>query len=96
MPYIKKENRDTIDAVIKSLVDVVTTPGDVNYAITKLLHEILVREGLNYAGLNAAVGVLECVKLEFYRMVVAPYENKKRMENGPISDLDAKTLEDVR
>lgn len=28
------------------------------------------------------LGTLECVKLEFYRRVVAPYEDKKCAENG--------------
>ena len=56
---------------------------------------MLMKKKLNYAQLNAAIGVLECVKLELYRMVAAPYEDRKCMENGPISDLDAKSTEDV-
>ena len=95
MPYILKENREAIDGVIKLLVNVVSTPGDINYAITKFFHSILLQGKLNYSRLNSLIGTIECVKLEFYRMVVAPYENKKRMENGPVSDLDAKTMEDV-
>ncbi len=99
MPYIKKENRAKIDVVVTQLVDAVESPGEINYAITRFLHSLvaIVRQrNFGYALLNALIGVLECAKLEFYRMVVAPYENKKRMENGPVSDLDAKTLEDVR
>ncbi|KKN64869.1 hypothetical protein LCGC14_0487030 [marine sediment metagenome] len=100
MPYIKKDKRKMIDGIVKQLADTIITLGDVNYVITKLLHIIIDRDAkqtrFRYASVNSIIGVLECVKLEFYRMVIAPYENKKRMENGPISDLDAKTLEDVR
>jgi len=40
--------------------------------------------------LNSVVGILECAKQEFIRKVVNPYENKKIIENGCISDLDKK------
>jgi len=42
------------------------------------------------------MGVLECAKLELYRMVAAKYEDKKRLENGAVSELDAVNLGDVR
>ncbi len=96
MPYIKKSDRVEIDAIIEQLTKITLGPGEINYAITKFLHRILEGTGLSYDMLNCLVGVLECAKLELYRMVVAPYEGKKRMENGPISFLDAKSLEDVR
>ncbi len=70
--------------------------GEANYVITKLIHLSLEGMHMDYSTVNAFIGVLECAKLELYRMVAVPYENKKRMENGPISDLDAKSLEDVR
>ena len=100
MPYIKKEKRAKIDGIVKQLAGTIISLGDINYAVTKLLHIIIDRDAKSsrfcYASLNSMIGVLECIKLELYRMVVAPYEKKKRMENGPVSDLDAKTLEDVR
>ena len=34
--------------------------------------------------LNAAIGVLECAKLELYRRVVAMYEDGKIKENGDV------------
>ena len=100
MPYIKKGKRGKIDGIVKQLADNIITLSDINYAVTKLLHTIIDRDAKNsrfcYALLNSMIGVLECAKLELYRMVVAPYENKKRMKNGPISSLDAKSLEEVR
>lgn len=78
MPYIKPEDRYGV---------VPTTPGELNYHITKLCHEYLA-PGFNYAALNEVIGVLECAKLELYRMLAAPYEDRKRAENGPISEHD--------
>jgi len=34
--------------------------------------------------INEVIGVLECAKLELYRRVAAPYEERKRIENGEV------------
>ena len=39
---------------------------------------------LRYFYLNRAMGVLECIKQEFYRRVAAPYEDIKIVENGDV------------
>ena len=96
MPYIKAEKRKYIDAHIQGLLTEVHGVGSINYAITKLLHSIIERDGLSYTLINGLIGVLICVKLELFRMIGAKYEDKKRAENGPVSDLDARSLEDVR
>ena len=53
-------------------------------------------EDLCYTVLNEVIGMLECAKLELYRQVAVPYEDKKKRNNGAVSELDSKTLEDVR
>ena len=55
-----------------------------NYAISMLCKEYIARFGCYYTHLNSVMGVLESAKLEFYRRVVAPYEDKKIEENGDI------------
>jgi len=70
--------------------------GELNYVISNKVHQFIKRIGVSYGSLNSAIGVLECAKLELYRIVAARYENKKRIENGSVSDLDTLTLEDVR
>ena len=40
---------------------------------------------VKYEEYNSVVGVLESVKLEFYRRAVAAYEDNKIVENGDIS-----------
>lgn len=87
MPYIRPPERDVIGPLDYRQVPI-TTVGQLNFVITKLCHHYIEGHGLRYASVNAAIGVLECAKQELYRMVAVPYEDKKRKENGPISELD--------
>jgi len=93
MPYIQESDRAVIGPPDMGGID---SPGSLNFTITKLVHEYICDKGLNYRTINEAIGILECAKLELYRMVAAKYEDKKRIENGPVSDLDAIQLNEVR
>jgi len=88
MPYITQENRNLIDKEIDLLIKKIgqtatedSIAGVLNYCITRLLNGMI---PLQYRAFNELIGVLECVKLEFYRRTVVPYENKKIQENGDI------------
>ena len=87
MPYIKSEKRKKYENIIQELVGVLRSlppeevDGDLNYVVTKLLKEVY---PLRYYHINKAVGVLECIKLEFYRRVAAPYEDIKIKESGDV------------
>jgi len=37
-----------------------------------------------YKRYNKAMGVLECIKQEFYRRVISKYEDQKIEENGDV------------
>lgn len=85
MPYIKPDKRGPLDLAIAQVVyrQEVGNYGDLNYAITKLVdHWCTVFP--SYDNFNALIGVLECVKQEFYRRKVVPYEEQKREENGDV------------
>lgn len=88
MPYIKPNQRTQFDEAIDSLAVRIGPEGELNYVITKLVHTWLIEYGVNYARLNAAIGVLDCAKMELYRQVVAEYEDEKKSENGHVSELD--------
>lgn len=84
MPYIKGDDRVEIDEVIDELAfSIREGPGRLNYAITRLLL-VLYHDRKTYSAYNEIVGVLECVKQEFYRRAVAPYEDQKAKENGDV------------
>lgn len=87
MPYIKQTERDVIGPLDYRQIPI-TTPGQLNFVITKLCHHYIKDRQFCYATLNEVIGVLECAKQELYRTIVAPYEDKKRKENGSISELD--------
>jgi len=79
MPYIKPEDRTRAAKLPE-------TPGELNYAITTLVVDYLRSTGKDshYAGLNEAIGALECAKLELYRRVVVPHEIWACQRNGDV------------
>lgn len=87
MPYIKKEQRRFWNGIIEEIeanfdnTDI--SAGDLNYFISRLIWRQL-EQTKNYARANELIGALECIKQEFYRRQIAPYEDKKINENGDI------------
>lgn len=88
MPYIKKDGREKFAHALNVIEQLFehngVTPGELNYLISRIAHSYVARKGLNYTRLNDVVGVFTAAKDEFYRRVVAPYEDKKISENGDI------------
>ncbi len=58
-------------------------PGTLNYIITRMVIWYLGKNP-NYERYNAAIGVLECAKQEFYRRQIALYEDEKCRINGDV------------
>jgi hypothetical protein len=87
LPYIKAGNRAKYSTVLKELIEILKAlppeeiDGELNYVVTKMLREIY---PLRYFHINKAIGVLECIKLEHYRRVAAPYEDLKIKETGDV------------
>lgn len=80
MPYITPADRERLEGG-----GLPETAGELNYAITRLVDDYLARKGgIRYAHLNEVVGVLECAKLELYRRLAAPYEDRKIEESGDV------------
>ena len=85
MPNIEKQNREKFEKVLQEFKASISdmTAGDLNYLISRMIwHVFDVQKSYNSA--NALMGVLECIKQEFYRRKVAPYEDQKIKENGDI------------
>jgi hypothetical protein len=83
MPYIAQ--REDLDKKLKPLLEDVEdySEGELNYIISTLLWSYF-KAIKSYASINKIVGVLECVKLEFYRRQAAPYEDTKKELHGDI------------
>lgn len=58
--------------------------GELNYFIFTMFKHYIRKVGRNYATLNGLMGIFECCKAEFYRRIVAPYEDTKIHENGDV------------
>ena len=90
MPYITKDSREVLDYAILELAARINHgdgfAGKLNYAISKLFNYTLKDKGLNYANINEMIGALECIKLELYRRIASPYEDKKIELNGDVYD----------
>jgi hypothetical protein len=78
MPYIDQKRRVEIDGG-----DIIRTSGELNYVITETILSFLGPDP-SYSVYNAAIGALECAKLELYRRTVVPYEDQKCLENGDV------------
>ena len=81
MPYVDQEARAYIE--LEGPYEI----GDLNYAITKLLMAYMVEWGECYVTYNDMIGALECAKLELYRRMCAPYEDRKCMTNGDVYEI---------
>ena len=87
MPYIDKKKRTKYEKGLTEILSVLNkvpkenVDGELNYVISMILRGLYKPSYYNY---NKAIGVLESVKLEYYRREVASYENKKLKENGDI------------
>jgi len=81
MPYIRKQYKELID---KGYFP--KNAGELNYAMSKIFSKYIEEKGLCYKNINDILGAIEGSKMEFYRRVVAPYEDLKIRENGDLND----------
>ena len=90
MPYIAPEDRREFTRALAEMQDTVhrhgLSNGELNYLFTRLAMMYLHRHGETYNTLSDVVKAFECAKLEFYFRMVAPYETRKRLQNGDVYD----------
>jgi hypothetical protein len=79
MPYISQAERRILEEG-----GTVATAGMLNYAFTLCIKDYMEHHPVNYQTINDIVGALEGAKLEFYRRVVADYEDGKIESNGDV------------
>lgn len=87
MPYIKQKEREKYKELINQMIELLEREeekdidGSLNYVVSSILKKLYKPKYFNY---NRAMGVLECIKQEFYRKQVASYEEEKIKENGDL------------
>ena len=84
MPYISKDRRSVLDFSVLKIADGCRDWGEVNYVITTIVTKLVLRFGLSYPTINAALGCFTAAREEFYGRVVGPYEERKIHKNGDV------------
>ena len=84
MPYIPGNRREVFNPLLEQLAGEVQTEGELNYCIYKMSRLIAQRMGYSYNNLSMCSSAMEHAKLEWYRKVLAAYEDEKIRENGDI------------
>ena len=96
MPYINVNTKKVLNYSMSKLKENFIWYGEksqtgvLNYVFTSLILRWL-GDKPNYAKYNEVIGVLECVKLEFYRRAVSVYEDSKLIENGDVYSEEEET-----
>lgn len=85
MPYIKENDRDFFNPSLDEIVDSIQNPGDVCYCVYYMLKKVFEKDK-KFKTISSLIGEIECAKMEFYRRIVVPYEDKKIIENGDIDE----------
>ena len=90
MPYLEQERRQELYPLISKVAGEIQAAvesgigkrgGEVNFVICSLVDMLYDR---NYTELSAALGDVECAKLEVYRRVLGNYEDQKIIEHGDV------------
>lgn len=89
MPYITQDSRQKYNTLVDELTLKLEKNGnkigDINYCFSRLIWSVFLKNPSYVLG-NSLIGVLECIKLEMYRRLMGPYEDKKLNENGDLFD----------
>ena len=80
MPYIPPSEQKKVD-----YDNLITNAGQFNYALHQLISIYIEQNDFNYQTFNDIVGGLECAKMELYRRSIAPYEDRKILQNGDVN-----------
>jgi len=83
VPYIPKRERERLLEKMTIPDMRGSMPGILAFALTKVLVSWLPGRP-RYQHFAEAMGVIESLKLELYRRMVAPYEDQKKAENGDV------------
>lgn len=85
MPYIEQKERVKFENILESIKLLgELSDGETNYLLSSIILLQTKSRGECYTSYNSLIGVLESVKLEYYRVQVSNYEDEKMKINGSI------------
>ena len=80
MPYISSDDREHL----RPEAEHPEGGGGLTYQFTMLSLQYVGRNGRSFSTFCVVIGALVCTVFEFYRRVVAPYEDQKCKTNGDV------------
>jgi len=89
-PYKSKKDRVVVDSILSGFNGVLLKdPGTLSYCIARLIVRYIQSyidsgEKVDFSVYNSIIGVLEGNKLETFKRIVSPYEEKKMEEHGDV------------
>lgn len=91
MPYIADhETRAELMRLVAEAIetsDAAESVGTFTYFLTMACVEYLAYSELKFQRLAEVVAALECTKLELYRRIVVPYEDRARRKHGDVKHI---------
>jgi hypothetical protein len=84
MPYTEQKERPKVDNAVSISEICSWSAGDLTYALTRLIVGWFKGHGKSFLNGAIVIGCIACTALEFYRRVLAPYEDKKIADNGDV------------
>jgi len=85
MPYISSRDRYKFSEVTEAILDSnIDNGGELQYLISELIAQFMADKPHRYKTMNEVMGALNGANLEYYRVVVAPYEDKAIAKNGTV------------
>ena len=84
MPYLTRKDRERVVLRYQGKGSP-QCAGEMNYLFTLIMQRYLKEHGVSYQTVNDCLGAIEGAKMEFYRRMVAPYEDEKIKQNGDVN-----------
>jgi hypothetical protein len=87
MPYVKEEIKQSLEPELKNLIDKLTpllSSGIIVYVLYKIVKEVYGHSELGFDLMSEGNKVLDDASREYYRKVMAPYEDGKIEQNGNV------------
>ena len=85
MPYISQDDRTKFETIPETLYEEgIDTAGELQYLIAQAISVYMNSHPQRYQTMNDIMGALSGAQMEFYRRVVAPYEDKCIVKNGDV------------
>lgn len=84
MPYITDEEKEKFMSQIAGLVDLIRSKGDLNFVISEITGQLILRDGASYTITSNWIGGVRDADRELTRRLLNPYEDIKIRENGDV------------